>query len=57
MRSTHFAPWSPSPDDTFDSRKAAHILRRSGFGASPEEIARTVKDGLEGTVEGLFDEA
>ena len=57
MRSTHFAPWSPGPDDAFDSRKAAHLLRRSGFGASPGEIARAVKDGLEGTVEGLFDEA
>ena len=57
MSPTHFAPWSPGVDDPFDSRKAAHLLRRSGFGASPDEIARAVKDGLEATVEGLFDEA
>jgi uncharacterized protein (DUF1800 family) len=57
MRSAHLAPWSPGINDAFDARKAAHLLRRTGFGASPEEIARAVKDGLEATVEGLFDEA
>jgi Protein of unknown function (DUF1800) len=57
MRSTYFALWSPTDGDPFDARKAAHLLRRAGFGASPMEIDRAVKDGLEATVEGLFDEA
>jgi hypothetical protein len=57
MRSTCFAPWSPTDRDPFDARKAAHLLRRAGFGASPMEIDRAIKDGLEATVEGLFDEA
>ena len=52
MRSTSFVPWSPGPDDAFDARKAAHLLRRSGFGASPVEISRAIKDGLEATVDG-----
>jgi uncharacterized protein (DUF1800 family) len=57
MRSTHFEPWSPTSGDPFDARKAAHLLRRAGFGASPKDVDRAVKDGLESTVEGLFDEA
>ena len=57
MRSTPLAPWSPTPDDPFDDRKAAHLLRRSGFGAPPDRVDRAVREGLEATVEGLFDEA
>jgi uncharacterized protein (DUF1800 family) len=57
MRSTHLAPWSPSDRDPFDVRKAAHLLRRTGFGASPDDLEKAVKEGLEVTVEGLFDEA
>ena len=36
MSPTHFAPWSPAAADPFDARKAAHLLRRAGFGAPPE---------------------
>ena len=57
MKSTHFDPWSPTAGDPFDGRKAAHLLRRAGFGASPIEVDRAVKEGLEATVESLFDEA
>ncbi len=57
MTPTHLAPWSPSGPDAFDARKAAHLLRRAGFGARPEDVDRAVKDGVEATVEGLFDEA
>jgi uncharacterized protein (DUF1800 family) len=57
MRSTHFAPWSPTEGDPFDARKAAHLLRRAGFGSSPAQVERAVSEGLEATVEGLFDEA
>jgi uncharacterized protein (DUF1800 family) len=51
------APFEPSPSDPFDRRKAAHLLRRAGFGASPSEVSEAVERGLEGAVESLFDAA
>ncbi|HWC91187.1 MAG TPA: DUF1800 domain-containing protein, partial [Pirellulales bacterium] len=53
----HLRPWTPSQSRPFDARAAAHLLRRAGFGASPVEIAKAVNDGLEATVDGLFDPA
>jgi uncharacterized protein (DUF1800 family) len=51
------APFEPSPSaDPFDRKKAAHLLRRAGFGASAEEIDKAVAEGLEATVERLLDE-
>jgi len=50
-------PFLPGPSDPFDRRKAAHLLRRAGFGAAPEAIDRAVALGIEQTVESLFDEA
>jgi uncharacterized protein (DUF1800 family) len=50
-------PYVPGPSDPFDRRKAAHLLRRTGFGAAPEAIDRAVALGIEQTVESLFDEA
>jgi len=57
MTETHLAPWSPSAAEPFDRRKAAHLLRRAGFGAAPEEIDAAVGKGPEATIDGLFDEA
>ena len=57
MTLKHFEPWSPIGQDVFDTRKAAHLLRRAGFGGTAEQVSRAVADGLEATVEGLFDEA
>ena len=51
------APLVPGPSDPFDRRKAAHLLRRAGFGAPPAAIDRAVAEGMEATVESLFDEA
>src|SRR5262245_43690736 len=47
------------PDEAhpFDARKAAHLLRRAGFGAGRGEIATAVAKGLEETIEDLFDAA
>lgn len=53
----HFAPYVPEAANPFDERKAAHLLRRAGFGASRDEIAAAVEKGLEQTVEDLFDAA
>lgn len=38
-------PFVPSGGDPWDARKAAHLLRRAGFGATPAEIASYVGDG------------
>jgi len=57
MAPLYFTPWMPDGADPFDRRKAAHLLRRAGFGAAPEEIAEAVEKGLEATVDGLFDGA
>ncbi|HEY7327823.1 MAG TPA: DUF1800 domain-containing protein [Gemmataceae bacterium] len=55
MKSTvHFAPYVPGQDGPWDAHTAAHLLRRVGFGATPEEIQQTVKKGFETTVEDLF---
>jgi len=54
MLASHFAPWTPGPGESFDSVLAAHLLRRAGFGASPEEVQQAVDQGLEATVEGYF---
>ncbi|MBI3820512.1 MAG: DUF1800 domain-containing protein [Planctomycetes bacterium] len=39
-------PWNPD--------NAAHLLRRAGFGARPDEVAKAVKAGLAATVENLL---
>ncbi len=57
MPPIHLAPWSPGGSDAFDARKAAHLLRRSGFGAPPADVEKAVKEGLEATVEALFEAA
>jgi uncharacterized protein (DUF1800 family) len=48
---------APDRDAPWDARAAAHLLRRAGFGASKSEIDRTLEQGREGAVKGLFDEA
>jgi uncharacterized protein (DUF1800 family) len=57
MSSDVLAPFVPDLSDPFDRRKAAHLLRRAGFGAAPGAVDRAVADGLEAAVENLFDEA
>ncbi|MDB5390420.1 MAG: hypothetical protein JWM11_6066 [Planctomycetaceae bacterium] len=49
-----FAPFSPGPTKPFDRKWAAHLLRRTGFGANPAAIDSAVQLGLEDTVEQLF---
>jgi hypothetical protein len=47
-------PFVPSPGDPWDNAKAAHLLRRSGFGPLPAEIAEAVGAGVEEAVDSLF---
>jgi uncharacterized protein (DUF1800 family) len=57
MRSEHFAPFMPGQDAPWDARSAAHLLRRAGFGAAHQEVQQAVEQGLEASVDRLFDEA
>ncbi|MCA1733608.1 MAG: DUF1800 domain-containing protein, partial [Acidobacteria bacterium] len=34
---------------------AAHLYRRAGFGATPQELDRALEEGMEATVAGLID--
>jgi uncharacterized protein (DUF1800 family) len=52
----YLAPFVPDKDGLWDARTAAHLIRRAGFGAAPEAIARAVEQGLDGTVKELFDD-
>ncbi len=51
---TGLEPFSPSSRDLWDVTKAAHLLRRAGFGPLPAEIARAVQAGPDGAVDALF---
>ena len=52
MALNHLAPY----EGDWNAQTAAHLLRRTGFGAAPTEIAQAVEQGLEATVESLFAE-
>ena len=54
MAGTFFEPYVPGAADPFDAGKAAHLLRRAGFGAAPAEVAAAVQKGLEETIDDLF---
>jgi hypothetical protein len=47
-------PWKPDARDPWNARWAGHLLRRAVFGASPERLARAVRDGLEPTITELL---
>jgi uncharacterized protein (DUF1800 family) len=47
-------PFVPTPSDPWDARKAAHLLRRAGFGPLPDEVTRAVAAGFDGAVDALF---
>ncbi len=52
MSAKHFSAYAGA----WDERAASHLLRRTGFGASPEQIATAGEQGLEATIESLFAE-
>ncbi len=54
MAAEFFAPLPSDSGHRFDEKRAAHLLRRTGFGASPAEIAACVERGLADAVDGLF---
>jgi len=48
------ARFVPSASDPWDERKAAHLMRRAGFGARPEEIPAMVQKGMNKCVDQLL---
>ena len=48
-----FEPYRPTPGDPWDVRKAGHLLRRAGFGATPESLAMAVAGTPNAAVSGL----
>jgi uncharacterized protein (DUF1800 family) len=62
MALVHFAPYVPGQDSPWDAKATIkHLLRRSGFGAPPEDVERLIQQvndqGLEAPVRDLFDDA
>jgi uncharacterized protein (DUF1800 family) len=45
MKDGPWAPYQPTAKDPWDLRKAAHLHRRAGFGATWKELHRDLKDG------------
>jgi len=55
--STTPSPWvryEPTPDDPWNLRKAAHLHRRAGFGATRAELLRDVAAGPAASVDRLL---
>src|SRR5476649_1086071 len=48
-------PYQPTVEDPWDREKAAHLLRRAGFGGPAAEIERLVQLGFERAVDALVD--
>ncbi len=46
--------WQPLPDRDWNAAAAAHLLRRTGWTARPEDVDRAVHDGLAATLDRLF---
>lgn len=44
---TDLARWKPTAADPWDRRKAAHLMRRAGFGAKPEEVDAMLALGVD----------
>src|SRR5487761_1413409 len=57
MCGNFFEPFVSDAANPFDARKAAHLLRRAGFGAAPAEVATAVAKGLEETIDDIFADA
>ncbi len=49
-----WAPYAPSPQRPWTPSRAAHLLRRAGFGATWDELQQALKDGPQRTVDRLL---
>lgn len=46
--------WSPLPASAWNSELARHLLRRAGWAARPDDVARATSEGMRRTLERLF---
>ena len=51
---TAWQPWQPSDQEPWDIKRAAHLVRRSGFGATMDELQSMVRAGVSQSIEQLF---
>ncbi len=51
---TELDRWKPGAGDPWDRAKAAHLARRAGFGATPEEVDAMVAMGVDRTIDLLL---
>jgi uncharacterized protein (DUF1800 family) len=49
--------WQPLPQSEWNAEAAAHLLRRAGWSAKPDEVDRAVSEGLPKTLDRLFPES
>ena len=52
-----WAAYEPAPERPWNLARAAHLLRRAGFGATWDELQRALKAGPQRTVDGLLQPA
>jgi uncharacterized protein (DUF1800 family) len=46
--------WTPLPAAEWNADTASHLLRRAGWTARPDDVARAVREGLAATLDRLF---
>lgn len=46
--------WKPLPASAWNLELASHLLRRTGWAARPDDVARAVREGLPATLNRLF---
>ena len=51
------SPYQPSKQQPWNRRRAAHLLRRTGFEPSFAELDRALQDGFDATIERVFDKS
>jgi len=53
-RTEAWKPWTPTADEPWNRKWAAHLFRRAAFGATPAEIDRALTEGFPKTLERLL---
>jgi hypothetical protein len=47
-------PWTPTADEPWDRKRAAHLFRRGAFGASPADLEKALTAGFPKTLDSLL---
>lgn len=46
--------WKPLPSSAWNATLASHLLRRAGWAARPDEVARAEREGMKATLDRIF---